>query len=140
MRTMSASDPVSNASSRKEAEVAIHATFDAGCAAWNRGELDGYLASYWNSDKTIWVSGGTLTRGSQAITAAYKARFPTPQQMGKLTVTNMTIEVLTDLDAIVFGHWMLTIDNKTQKGVFTVQLKKIEGEWLFVSDHSSSTE
>jgi len=140
MRTTSAPEPVSNASSRKEAEVAIHAVFDAGCAAWNRGELDGYLASYWNSERTIWISGGKLTRGSQAITAAYKARFSTPQQMGKLTVTDMTIEVLTDLNAFVFGYWMLTIDNKTQKGVFTVQLRKIEGEWLFVSDHSSTHE
>jgi hypothetical protein len=72
--------------------------------------------------------------------AAYKARFPTPQQMGKLTVTNITIEVLTDVDAIVFGHWMLAVDNKAQKGVFTVQLRKIEGDWLFVSDHSSTSE
>ena len=140
MRTTSAPEPVLNASSRKEAEVAIRAVFDAGCAAWNRGELDVYLASYWNSDKTIWISGGRLTRGSQAITAAYKARFPTPQQMGKLAVTDMIIEVLTDLDAIVFGHWMLAVDNETRKGVFTVQLRKVEGDWLFVSDHSSTNE
>ena len=138
MKTTSAPELVLNAFSRKEAEVAIRAVFDAGCAAWNRGELDGYLASYWNSDKTMWVSGGTLTRGSQAITAAYKARFPTPQQMGKLTVTDMAIDILTDMDAIVFGHWMLAVDNKTQKGVFTAQLRKIEDDWLFVSDHSST--
>jgi uncharacterized protein (TIGR02246 family) len=129
-----------SATESKNNEVAIRKVFEAGCAAWNHGDLDSYLASYWNSDKTIWVSGGTLTRGSQAIMSAYKARFPTPQQMGKLTVTDMTIEVLTDMDAIVFGHWMLAVDNKTQKGVFTVQLRKIEGDWLFVSDHSSSSE
>ncbi len=59
---------------------------------------------------------------------------------GQLTVTDMVIEVLTDVDAIVFGHWMLAVDNKAQKGVFTVQLRKIEGDWLFVSDHSSTSE
>jgi uncharacterized protein (TIGR02246 family) len=140
MRTTSPSEPVTNVPNHKEAEAAIQAIFDAGCAAWNRGKLDDYLASYWNSDKTIWVSGGMLTRGIQAITAAYKARFAASQQMGKLTVTDMVIEVLTDSNAIVFGRWTLAADSKTQKGVFTVQLMKIEGEWLFVSDHSSTSE
>ena len=140
MRTTSVSDPFSNTTSREEAEAAIRALFDAGCTAWNRGELDKYLASYWHSDKTLWISGGTLTRGSQAITAAYKARFPTPQQMGMLTVTDLAIEVLTDLDAVVFGYWKLTVEDTTRKGVFTVQVRKIEGNWLFVSDHSSTSE
>ena len=140
MSISSASDPIQNPSKREEAETAIRAIFDAGCAAWNCGELEGYLASYWNSEKTIWVSSGKLTRGSQAIAEAYKTRFQTPQQMGKLTVADMEVDVLTDQDASVLGHWLLAIDNKTQKGVFTVQLKKIEGEWLFVSDHSSTSE
>jgi len=123
-----------------EAEAAIRAVFDAGCAAWNRGDLDGYLASYWNSEKTLWISGGTVTRGSEAIITSYKTRFPTQQHMGDLTVTDMTTEVLTDVNAFVFGYWRLTINDETQKGVFTVQLKKLAGEWLFVSDHSSTNE
>ncbi|HKY53124.1 MAG TPA: hypothetical protein VJM08_02410, partial [Anaerolineales bacterium] len=68
-----------SASERKENEVAIHKVFEAGCTAWNRSDLDGYLASYWDSDKTLWVSNGSLTRGRKAIVAAYKTRFSTPQ-------------------------------------------------------------
>jgi uncharacterized protein (TIGR02246 family) len=56
---------------REKNEVAIREVFNAGCAAWNRGDLDGYLASYWNSDQTIWVSSGSLRRGKEAIVAAY---------------------------------------------------------------------
>ena len=130
MRTISATET-------KKTEVAIRKVFEAGCAAWNRGDLDGYLASYWDSDKTIWVSSGSLTRGKEAIVAAHKTRFFTPQQMGKLTVTELEIDVLTATDAIVFGRWILAVDNEVSKGFFTVQLREIEGTWLFISDHSS---
>jgi uncharacterized protein (TIGR02246 family) len=128
-----------SATDRKQTEVAIRNVFEAGCAAWNRGDLDGYLASYWDSDKTLWISGGSLQRGRKAIVEAYRARFSTPQQMGQITVAGLEIEVLTDTDALAFGRWMLALEDKSSHGFFTVQLKKIEGSWLFVSDHASST-
>lgn len=127
-----------SATESKKNEFAIRKVFEAGCAAWNDGDLDGYLASYWDSNKTIWVSSGTLRRGREAIVAAYKARFSTPQQMGKLSLAELEIDVLTTTDAIAFGRWMLVVEDKTAKGFFTVQLRKIEGTWLFVSDHSST--
>ena len=65
----------------KKIEVAIRNVFEAGCAAWNIGDLDGYLASYWDSSKTIWISSGSLIRGKKAIAEAYKARFSTPEKM-----------------------------------------------------------
>ena len=128
-----------SAKERKKIEVAIQDVFEAGCAAWNRGDLDGYLASYWDSDQTLWVSSGSRTRGSKAIEAAYKARFSTPGQMGKLSLAELEIEVLTTADAIAFGHWMLVREDKMAEGFFTVQLKKIQGTWLFVADHSSTS-
>ena len=126
-------------SESKKIEVAIRKVFEAASEAWNRGDLDGYLASYWDSDKIIWISGGSLTRGKKGIEAAYKARFSSAQQMGKLTVAELEIDVLTPTDATAFGRWILVIDNEASKGFFTVQLRKIEGAWLLVSDHSSSS-
>ena len=88
----------------KQNEAAIRKAFDAACTAWNRGDLDGYLASYWDSDKTIWISSGSLTRGRDAIVKAYKARFSTHQQMGKLSLAELEIDVLTIADAIAIGR------------------------------------
>jgi uncharacterized protein (TIGR02246 family) len=122
-----------------EAETTIRSVFEAGCAAWNRGDLEGYLASYWDSDRTLWISNGSLKRGSKAIAEAYRARFSTPSQMGKLTLLELDIDVLTPEDAFAFGRWMLAIDNESSTGFFTVQLRKIEGAWLFVSDHASTS-
>jgi hypothetical protein len=54
---------------RERTESAIRRVFEDGCAAWNRGDLDGYLASYWDSEETLWISGGSLTRGKAAMRA-----------------------------------------------------------------------
>ena len=129
-----------SAAERKKAELSIRKVFEDGCTAWNQGDLDGYLAGYWDSDEIVWISGGSLTGGKKAIVAAYKARFSTPRQMGRLTLDELQIDVLTITDAIAFGRWTLAADNKVAKGFFTVQLKKIDGTWLFVYDHSSAGE
>ena len=117
----------------------IRAVFESGCAAWNRGDVDGYLADYWNSDKVRWVSEGKVHYGFEAIATAFKARFNSPDNMGRLEVTDLDIQLLAENDALVFGAWMLITPAARPHGVFTVHLKKIDGEWLIVSDHSSSS-
>ncbi|HSL42019.1 MAG TPA: SgcJ/EcaC family oxidoreductase [Anaerolineales bacterium] len=124
---------------RGKTESAIRKVFEESCAAWNRGDLDGYLASYWDSEKTLWISSGSLTRGKAAIAAAYKRRFSMGQPMGKLSVAELEIDVLTPDDAIAFGRWILDLEGTPSQGFFTVQLRKIEGTWLFVCDHASAS-
>ena len=58
--------------------------------------------------------------------------------MGKLTVVELEIDVLTSTDATAFGRWRLDLDKETSRGFFTVQLKKINGTWFYVFDHSSN--
>lgn len=117
----------------------IQAVFEAGCAAWNRGDIDGYLADYWPSDKLRWVSEGTVRYGFEAVAAAFKARFDTPDNMGRLEVANLDVQLLSESDALVFGAWIQTTLKAKRHGVFTVHMKKIAGEWLVVSDHSSTS-
>ena len=122
----------------EKAESAIRDVFEAGCAAWNRGDLDAYLAGYWDSDQTIWISSGYLRRGRKAIVATYKSRFSTPQQMGRLTLADLELDILTPTDAVAFGRWKLGLDQEPSTGFFTVRLKKVEGTWFYVCDHSST--
>jgi uncharacterized protein (TIGR02246 family) len=117
----------------------IRALFESGCAAWNRGDIDGYLADYWHSDKVRWVSEGMVSYGFEAIASAFKSRFNTPENMGKLEVANLEIQLLSESDALVFGGWTQTTRTARRNGVFTVHMKKIDGEWLVVSDHSSTS-
>jgi len=117
----------------------IRALFESGCAAWNRGDIDGYLADYWHSDKVRWVSEGMVSYGFEAIASAFKSRFDTPENMGKLEVANLEIQLLSESDALVFGGWTQTTRTARRNGVFTVHMKKIDGVWLVVSDHSSTS-
>src|SRR5688572_550040 len=117
----------------------IRAVFESGCAAWNRGDIDGYLAAYWNSDKVRWVSEGTVRYGFEAIAAGFKARFDSSDNMGRLEVTNLDIQLFGENDALVFGSWTQTTPTARHHGVFTVHVKEIDGEWLIVSDHSSTS-
>jgi uncharacterized protein (TIGR02246 family) len=117
----------------------IHALFESGCAAWNRGDIDGYLADYWHSDKLRWVSEGKVSHGFDAVARAFKARFDTPANMGQLQVANLEIQLLGESDSLVFGEWIQTTRSARRNGVFTVHMKKIDGNWRVVSDHSSTS-
>jgi uncharacterized protein (TIGR02246 family) len=117
----------------------ILALFESGCAAWNRGDINGYMANYWHSDKVRWVSEGNVLYGFEEIATALKARFDSSDNMGRLEVVNLEIQLLRENDALVFGAWTQTTPRARRHGVFTVHMKKIDGEWLIVSDHSSSS-
>ncbi len=119
-------------------ETTILARFEEGRAAWNRGDLDGYLAGYWDSDKTRWASGGTVLYGKNAIVEAFRARFPSPKEMGSIETAHLEIDVLSETDALVFGRLVHTVGDKNQTGIFTVHLQKMGDNWFVVSDHFSA--
>ena len=120
-------------------EADIRATFETGIEAWNRGDVDTYLAEYCNSERTRWVTGGRVIQGKDAIASAVRARYPSPEAMGKIQLLDLDLTILTDTDALAFGQLLHTLDTVTRELVFTVYLSKIEGEWLIVSDHTSAS-
>jgi hypothetical protein len=59
--------------------------------------------------------------------------------MGKISLADLEIDVLTPTDAVALGRWTLVLDkNDSSDGFFTVQLKKVDGAWFHASDHSST--
>ena len=120
------------------AEAAIRDAFEVGKAAWNRGDIDTYLDGFWPSEKTRWVSGGTVIEGREAIVSAYTARFASAENMGTLQLTRLDIDMLTETDALAFGKLLHTLNDVTRELVFTVHLRKAGEGWLIVSDHTSA--
>lgn len=118
-------------------KAAIKAVFTQGAAAYNRGDLDGYLATYADGDHVRWVSGGQMFIGKMAIKTALKPRFAAGEELGHLTLKQLKIEIQTAADALVFGAFHLQFDREETSGVFTVHLQRISGRWLMVSDHAS---
>jgi ketosteroid isomerase-like protein len=53
---------------------AIRAVLDDQAAAWNRGDVDAYMAGYARSDDTMFV-GTDVTRGWTKVRDRYKAKY-----------------------------------------------------------------
>ncbi len=108
-------------------------------AAWNRDDLKAFMATYWNSPDLTFSAGGQTTRGWQATMDRYAGRYPVGN-MGQLNFDGLEISLLGADAALVLGNWHLEQDSEKMDGNFTLVLRRIEGKWLIVHDHSSSLE
>lgn len=119
------------------AEAAIRKVMDAQAAAWNKGDIEGYMQGYWISDKLTFVSGDTITRGWQATLDRYKKGYDTPEKMGTLTFSDLEITVLSKDAAIVLGSWHLKRSKDDPHGKFTLVFRKLKEGWRITLDHTS---
>jgi ketosteroid isomerase-like protein len=107
--------------------------------AWNRHDLEAFMAGYWNSPELTFFSGAKKHDGWQAAMDRYRAAYASPgHEMGKLEFSGLRIEMLGADAAFVRGDWLLTMsDGKTPHGLFTLVFKKFPEGWKIVHDHTS---
>jgi beta-aspartyl-peptidase (threonine type) len=123
----------------RNADAAVRAVLSRQVEAWNRGDLDGFMAGYWNSPDLVFQSGATLTRGWQATLERYRRRYQAEgKEMGRLRFEELDVQPLSPDAAFVRGRWQLTMKDGSQPGgLFTLLLRRISGEWKIVHDHTS---
>ena len=106
--------------------------------AWNRGDIDGFMRGYWNSDKLIFVSGANVTRGWQPTLDRYKKSYDTRAKMGTLTFSDLEVTVLSRDAAVVLGSWALKREGGDDPhGKFTLTFRRFKEGWRIVIDHTS---
>jgi beta-aspartyl-peptidase (threonine type) len=110
-------------------------------AAWNRHDLEAFMAGYWNSPELTFF-GAKKTSGWQATLDRYRTAYQGEgHEMGKLEFSNLKIEALAPDAAFVRGSWKLTLsDGKTPHGLFTLIFRQFPEGWKIVHDHSSLEE
>ena len=64
------------------AEAQIRAVLDMQTAAWNRGDIDTFMTSYWKSDQTLFMGSSGIARGYQAVLDRYRHAYPDRKSMG----------------------------------------------------------
>jgi ketosteroid isomerase-like protein len=123
-----------------DAEHPARAILDAQIAAWNRGDLTGYMAGYWNSPSLVFFSNGQETRGWQPTLDRYRARYQGEgKQMGTLDFPVLEILPLGSEAALARGRWRLRMpDGRELTGMTSVVFRKRPEGWRIVHDHSSS--
>ncbi len=120
--------------------AAITALLEAQDLAWNAGDIDGFMKGYWPSPDLRFASGGTVTRGHAQTVARYKSTYASRELMGTLHTTDNEVVLLSPDAAVVHGRWRLERDGDAPSGLYTLVLRKMEGEWLIVSDTTTSAE
>jgi ketosteroid isomerase-like protein len=111
-------------------------------AAWNRHDLQAFMAGYWNSPELTFFSGANAAHGWDAALERYHKNYQSEgREMGKLEFTGLQIEPLAPDAAFVRGAWKLTLSNgKTPHGLFTLIFRKFPEGWKIIHDHSSAEE
>src|SRR5579871_3276435 len=87
-------------------EQDIRRVLDDQVAAWNRGDIPGFMEGYDKSESTTFV-GTTITKGHAAVLANYRQRYPTPEKMGTLRFSGLEIRPLGPGYAAVIGRFHL---------------------------------
>lgn len=119
-------------------EKAIRAVLDTQVVAWNKGDLPGFLAGYWNDDKLFFISGGKSVEGFKAVKERYeKAYQGDGREIGKLKFGELHVEMLAPGAALVPGKWEVTTSKETVSGWYTLVLKKFPDGWKITHDHTS---
>ena len=120
-------------------DAAIRKVLQSQVEAWNRHDLEGFMAGYWNSRELTFFSGATETQGWQATLARYRKKYQAPEtEMGTLEMTDIQVEMLGPQAAFVRGRWHLALSNgKQPHGLFTLIFHEFPEGWRVVHDHSS---
>jgi ketosteroid isomerase-like protein len=105
--------------------------------AWNKADIEGFMAYYWKSDSLKFIGSKGITYGWQKTLDNYKKSYPTSDAMGVLTFENNTIEQLSPTKIFVIGKWNLKRKEGDVGGHYTLLWKKLNGKWVIVVDHTS---
>jgi ketosteroid isomerase-like protein len=120
-------------------KTSIIGVLDAQAAAWNKGDLAGYMDGYAKSDDLVFTSGGNVRKGWQATFDTFQNKYAQDKsKMGALKFEVLGVQPLGADGAVVLGKWFLTGSPADGSGVFSVVLERRPEGWRVIHDHTSS--
>lgn len=118
----------------------IRNLLEAQTAAWNRGDIEGFMAGYWKSGDTTFVGANGMFRGWHALLGRYRRVYPDRKAMGQLAFSNLEVHMLAADAAYVTGEYHLTRETDRPEGVFTLIFRRFPEGWRIVHDHTTALE
>lgn len=125
---------------QQTAKEQITQTLNVQTQAWNRGDLEGFMQGYWQSDSLLFIGKSGLTYGWQQTLDNYKKNYPDTRAMGQLNFSEISIRPVAGEEAyFVVGRWYLKREKEKGDlgGYFSLLWEKKDGQWVVVADHSS---
>ncbi len=105
--------------------------------AWNKGDMEDYMQGYIQSDSLVFVGKSGPEYGWKTTLDNYRKSYPDKAAMGILTFDIKQVKLISADHAFVLGAWHLKRENDAPEGYFTLLLKKVDGNWKVIADHSS---
>lgn len=115
----------------------------ASAASWNDGDMNGFLDDYWRSDDLTFSGATGVTRGWDEVRQRYLRSYWAPGvSRDSLRFEELEVTALGENYALVLGRYVLyrpeEYDQVTSTGHFSLVLKRMEGSWRIIHDHTSA--
>ena len=109
-------------------------------AAWNRGDLAGFMDDYARDSLTSYVSGARVVYGWQTLFDRYQAAYFAPgKSRDSLAFDALHARSLAPDVALATARFALHRgDSVVASGPFTLVLHRQGGRWRIVHDHTSA--
>jgi uncharacterized protein (TIGR02246 family) len=118
-------------------EAEVRRVLDQQAADWNRGDIPSFV-KYYASDAVF--IGKEIARGSQGVLERYRRNYPTRESMGKLTFSDIEVQMIGADHALVIGRFHLertAAGGGDARGIYSLVLRKTRDGWRIVLDHTS---
>jgi len=120
----------------------LQAMLERAAGNWNRGDLDAFMSDYLPSDSTTYVGGRGLVRGPAAIRSSYARLFTGELVRDSLSFTILDVDPVAPDVANLIARYILARrvggrDSVTASGPTSLLVRRVEGRWRIVHDHSS---
>jgi beta-aspartyl-peptidase (threonine type) len=109
-------------------------------AAWDRGDLAGFVAGYAEGERMTYVGkGGAIVRGRRALEDRYRASYPEGRR-GTLSFSELDVRRVGRDAYLVLGRWALDLPPDHPHGRFTLVLERGANGLEIIHDHSSGSD
>lgn len=106
---------------------------------WNKGDIPGFMAGYWNSTELTFAETRGFTRGWQPVMERYTKSYADKAAMGTLDFKELEIRSLGPDAAMVLGKWHLQRQAGDVGGIFTLIFQRFPEGWRIVHDHTTQS-
>lgn len=105
-------------------------------AAWNDGDLEGFVAGYAQTTDLMFV-GERINRGHRSLLERYRRGYPDRASMGTLRFLDLDIRVFSPDSAFGSGEFWLDLEGEDRRGRFTLIFRREPEGMRIVYDHTS---
>ncbi|MBK6628761.1 MAG: nuclear transport factor 2 family protein [Flavobacteriales bacterium] len=103
-------------------------------AAWDRGDIRGFMAGY--TEAACFITAKERTCGREAVTQRYLKRYPDKSAMGDLRFGISEVLAVGQEHAWCTGTWTLVRSADTLSGGFSLLWQRETDGWRVVRDHT----